>query len=447
MSDAEDMQNRLANYRSTISSIEDEVLNIETSPPDIDIVADVEEYARSLRPVPQSDRFNDLKNHVKRRIEADLMPWYNRMHGISRNSGQLYDLNNRLEDDRDEIDSRVRSLESAATATRERADNYQSELDRHRYKLTNQQAGTTYSKWTSWILLIGALLIGLLTAYYYTTVIGQIRLAQNGGEYLGMVPSTFTTFRFLTADPFNLLYIFGALIFLLAGKLVSIVYSNMGHPNWMMTVAVGLTISVIVGTVILLGTIQQETNSLQTAEQELNRLVAQSNRVDFATGDLVDVCSDPQRSGAQPVCARRTELEEQKTSMQESIAGYSYLFTIVVMLAEISVGSVAWMYTAKHYEQGEGGRSALREKIEQTGLRKADAEKQVKEHRDEITSLRSVGLDMNELQRKVSTLRAKVLPVEEVSRQFSSIEKQQIELARLKLQKMEDEWQRNSAAE
>ncbi len=239
------------------------------------------------------------------------------------------------------------------------------------------------------VFILGTLIIGILTAWYYLTTQLQMQFAQNPD----LIPGTNRfpgTIEFLKHKPENLIYGLGVVMFLLAGKVVSVIYEKLDHSRVFFLFCSVLCIVNIFGSIYLISEVSAKTG-------KLSDLI---NSEPIFTPQQRILCSRP--NATQAICTEYAEWKQERDMLQESVGDVRFLMTIIILSAEIFLGSVAWMLASEYHEKrmGESNALARRQKLLEGDLGKTG---------DDMSKMDTKLASLNSLKGELETVASQLL--------------------------------------
>jgi hypothetical protein len=365
-------------YKMVVDHLQQAVEPINRSPPVIDLSKDISTYCETLRFTPPEQRQAKLTAFVRPKAEQALSHWRTEvMHGHE----LLIELHNTIE----QIQADKGHAETAIAAARGRVGPEELRRDRLRERdaklkkeLADVRPATSFSRWSYRLLIVGSLLIGLVTAWYYLNMQVSIQAAKHGfsispaGE--AAAGNYSSTIDYLQANPTDWIYAFGVVVFLLAGKIISVIHARLRHPAWLFIVVSLVAVGMTIGTVFLLGSVASLQQDLQHIEKQIQ---------DANPPGLMQVnCS---LLPSTPICLKISEMTVSKAPITAELAGRSFWMTVLVLLAEILLGAVAWMLASEHHEKHGVERDAMLQRIAANSDEVGTIEKRIADLQQTVT--------------------------------------------------------------
>lgn len=274
-----------------------------------------------------------MEKHMLRLVESRLEQWRQELRHTPNLYRRLCDTIGEIEAAKTQLKLEIPKAEREIEEIKQQIAGINLEEKNKRNTIARTQPPSSYSVWSYWILIIGSLLVGIVTAWYYLGMQIQLQAAKMG------VPVE-STLEFLHKHPEDGIYGLGVVVFLLTGKIVSEVYKKLNHSIWLFLPVSVSAVATTVGTVILIASI----SAIQQEMVGIDRNIIQANPPGLLR---VNCTANPT---AQP-CVKVKELEIKRTEIGTEMASKSFWMTILVMIAEILLGSAAWMLASEHHEK------------------------------------------------------------------------------------------------
>lgn len=408
-------------------ALRSEASKLYVDPPKVDLSSEVDEFCDSLKYLDDDERECKLKDFIRPTVEHEVEKWQSQFSHAQSSLVRLHDLI-------DDVDREKRNLEvEVSTINQEKSDlktkraSSERKLDKIRADAVGVKPITPYSKMSYQMFIVGTLIIGVLTAWYYLTTQLQVQFAQDPEQIPGAdrFPGTI---EFLKYKPENLIYGLGVVMFLLAGKVISVIYEKLDHSRVFFLVCSVLCIASIFGSVYLISDVSAKTG----------RLADLVNSEPSLTPQQVAICrSNPTQS----ICTSVDEWQQERDAVQQSVGDVRFLMTMVILLAEIFLGSVAWMLASEYHEKRMGESNTLARKQELM-------EGEVSKSSDEIVGLDAKLSSLNSMKGELETVASQLLSLrnslptrEYIAKQKQILIDQQLQKGMSNLLKKKHAWE------
>ena len=416
---------RVIKYQSVVDGLRDSAFAVNHEPPTIDIRTEVEEFCHSLRDSPRESRPSAVAAYVKPLVHEALGRWQSLMGGCHDLLVKIHDTGKRLEEERTKAELAARSAERQIANDEFEIGRLQEKRRKDETLLSTITAPTWYTRWTYRIMLIGSLLLGIGTVWYYLTIQLQIAAA-NAGDPSG------SALQLLNLHPENFIYIFGAVIFLLAGKAVSVIHAHINHPKWFMIAVCIIATASPVGSAILIGNVSALHQELVQVERAID---AVENPHGFTT---LNCSEEPDKSTSS--CKKLDDLKDQQRSKSSAVAGQSFWMTILVLLSEIALGSVAWMLASQYHEKHNLEDGSIRKRIDGAAAQISAFHSQIEEARRVIEREEHNRVAVDKMIHQLDEVKPRLPSPDNIDRQFQTILDREINRAKAVLARVEYNW-------
>lgn len=405
-----------------------EASQLYVDPPKVDLSAEVDEFCDNLKYLDDDERERKLKDFIRPTVEHEVEKWQSQFSHAQSSLVRLHDLI-------DDVDREKRSIEvEVSTINQEKSDiktkraSSERKLDKIRADAVGVKPITPYSKMSYQMFIVGTLIIGILTAWYYLTTQLQVQFAQNPDLIPGAdrFPGTI---EFLKHKPENLIYGLGVVMFLLAGKVISVVYEKLDHSRAFFLTCATLCLLSIFGSVYLISDVSAKTG----------RLSDLTNSEPVLTPQQGILCSRP--NATQSFCSGYAEWQQERDVLQKSIGDIRFLMTMVILSAEIFLGAVAWMLASEYHEKrmGESNTLARKQELMEGELDKSSAE--IADLDVKLSSLNSLKGELETVASQLLSLRNSLPTREYISKQKQILIDQQIQKGMSNLLKKKHAWE------
>jgi len=409
-------------YQEVVDELAKNAETLQTEPPPIDLRSELRSHGRALRLTSREERPAEMRRYVRPLVDGHLQAW--RL-GLQNAPRLLVNVNNTAEQisaDKSQVerdiasaDARLVEFNTEVRRLREREQRVQREGEVLR-------PATPFSAWSYRILVIGSLLVGIVTAWYYLGMQCQLVAAKMNVPFI-------STLAFLQSHPEEGIYIFGVVIFLLAGKIISVIHARLGHPLALFLPVAIIAVSTTLGTVGLIASV----SSIQQEMVQIQRSITLANPPGLDQAD----CSVEL---AESRCVKIRSLEEQLSSANTKMAGQGFWMTILVMSAEIFLGAVAWIMASEFHEKHGAARAVIHQKLatireQLAGI--ADQIKQQTELRDRAYQARALA---DRLIHQLDHLKGKIPGQEFIDRHYQVVLDREMTRSAEVLRELEEEW-------
>jgi len=150
----------------------------------------------------------------------------------------------------------------------------------------------------------------------------------------------------IVTDGEAILYGLSALILLLGGKIISIIYERTGHQNLFFYIVSSLALILVISSITVKTMSKTDISKSQKLFQQIILLKESINQDSKGGFALQSISDDSEKS---PDELKLEELVNQKKIVDESAAFIKSLNIFIMFLAEVLVGAVAWMVLADYY--------------------------------------------------------------------------------------------------
>jgi hypothetical protein len=340
-----DLTENINSYEKLIAEVEQATKAIDWRPPHIDISEEIKQHAKNLRFVPIEERRARLIAYLRPQVSQALIGWRNTVGGgsgiLTRIHGAMVDIENDLH--------RAEEATSLAHHRIAEAEEQRKERVAARERLRREEAAikpvTRYSIWSYRIMIIGALLTAVLTAYFYLDM--QVTLhAASQNIAIGSGEGAFkNNIDYLKSNPLDLIWGLGVIIFVMVGKIVSQLHASLKHPAWFFRGVAISAIALTVATGVLMAQVATTQSEVGLINGQISSIQAPDRDNPFA--QPLDCGIDPQNAR----CVQVRGLENQLPPLKDQLRAYTFWMRLAIIMAEILLGSVAWMLASEHHEK------------------------------------------------------------------------------------------------
>lgn len=411
--------------RKQCEALQSEASKLYVEPPQVDLSNEVDGFCDSLKYLDDDERERKLKDFIRPSVEHEVEKWQSQFSHAQSSLVRLHDLI-------DDVDREKRNLEvEVSTINQEKSDlktkraSSERKLDKIRADAVSVKPVTSYSRMSYRMFIIGTLIIGVLTAWYYLTIQSRIQFAQNVNPERGndLFPGTLA---YLQENPENIVYGLGVVMFLLAGKVISVVYEKLDHNKIFFLVCAVLCLGAIGGSVYLVGDVSAKTGTISDLRQSA------------PPADILGLCGPESQDEA---CVARSTWEADLAAAQASIGNVRFFMTIAVLSAEIFLGAIAWMLASEYHEKrmGEANSLARRQKLVESDVKKSDDE--IGGMDAKLASLNSQKGELETIASQLLSLRNSLPTREYITRQKQILIDQQMQRGMSKLLQKKHAWE------
>lgn len=406
-------------------ALRSEASKLYVDPPQVDLSTEVDEFCDSLKYLDDDERERKLKDFIRPSVEHEVEKWQSQFSHAQSSLVRLHDLI-------DDVDREKRNLEvEVSTINQEKSDlkTKRASSERKLDKISADAVGvkpiTPYSKMSYQMFIIGTLIIGILTAWYYLTIQTRIQFAQDINPERGsdFFPGTLA---YLQQKPENIIYGLGVVMFLLAGKVISVIYEKLDHNRIFFLVCAVICLGAIGGSVYLVGDVSAKTGTISDLRQSA------------PPADVLGLCSPESQDEA---CLARSRWEADLAAAQASIGNVRFFMTIVVLSAEILLGAIAWMLASEYHEKrmGESNNLARRKELVENDVKKTSDELAGMD--EKLASLNSQKSELETVASQLLSLRNSLPTREYITKQKQILIDQQIQRGMSKLLQKKHAWE------
>ncbi len=385
------------NYEARVKHLADVIEGSVSEPPTVDLDTELREHCSSLRHVEPGSQLPQLERHVDSMVDYHLEAWRTTARSWAGLREQADRLHNDFNRDRDQIEATIGTRRDRIEVSEGVVRQNEQELERlGREKTTGKPTGN-YARMTNRILIIGSLLVGVLTSWIYYTASARIKFLEGGGDL-----RDFNPVDFLLSDPTNWIYILGVIVFLLAGKIVSLIHSALKHPRWFFLLVASLALAVTFGTVAMIGNVTNQTTQIAQLERRIVDLERDITG-GILLGSQVSAEERCSAAGSPAACTDLAEAEATIVNTQNGLSANQTWLTLLALLAEIGLGSVAWMRISEYAERDLPHDQHMRDKIDRVKGVIKGAENEITEAEASIADDKST---LGSISRAIATLEA-----------------------------------------
>lgn len=409
-------------YQEVVDDLAKSAETLQTEPPAIDLRPELHSHGRALRLTPREQRPAEMRRYVRPLVDGQLQAWRLRLQNAPR---LLVNVNNTAE----QIAADKSQMERDVASADARLLEYHNEVRRLRereQKIRREgevlRPATRFSVWSYRILVIGSLLVGIVTAWYYLGMQSQLQAARMNVAYT-------STLAFLQSHPEEGIYIFGVVIFLLAGKIISVIHSRLGHPLALFLPVAIIAVGTTLGTVGLIASV----SSIQQEMVQLQRSITLANPPGLDQADCSVDVTDAR-------CVKIHSLEEQQAGLNNKMAGQGFWMTILVMTAEIFLGAVAWILASEFHEKHGAAREVLKQKLETVRQQLVGLDEQITQQNELRERASQARVLADRLIHQLDYLKGKIPGQEFIDRQSQVILDRELNRSAEVLRELEEEW-------
>jgi len=250
----------------------------------------------------------------------------------------------------------------------------------------------------------------------------------------------------LSEQPILFILAFSGFLLMLMGKVTASVYEKLKYPHWLFYLFYILAGIVLISTAIV-------SSSLSSLQIEKNQIVKQISSMEVKKSEIEKAFQDthydelednPEMIEKIPeviqIEKEIQEKEKEKPKADEAISKYSFWVSLLIMLTELIMGSIAWMtyseYIKKRKEVQLGGGSRieqLNEELQEISKEIENLKALIKEKEEKINTA-------TDIQGKLSTLLGEIHTNEQIENIARSVEESIIGQGKALLQEAEMKW-------
>jgi hypothetical protein len=415
---------------------------LNTDPPDVDLREEVNEFCEALQFDNLEDQQQKVEAYIKPAVQKYINSWSKSMSHGHANLLQANQLSSDIDTEIGSIQSDIDSIKADLEELALKKTRLEHDLDQVAKVDRNTQPITVYAKLSYRIFIFGSLIIGIVTAWYYLQT--QMQMLYNGNvnyfEQLlydsGVVVDGFPgVVKMLQVAPEYAVYGLGVVMFLLAGKIISVIYEKLHHSSVFFISVSVICLGAVFGSVVLIGSVSSSSNELallQAAAVEGNDL-------------LGEACPPPDtpRDGLSASCLIKAENTEKQEKIRDAISQNGFYMILAVLLGEILIGGVAWMLASEYHEKREVEAGRNVSKKGKLGGELIIVERVQGEYQNNISTLKSAAQSLQSSKRVLSDMKQSLPSRSYVSDQRQAILNHQIQLGLSALQKKRHAWARN----
>lgn len=220
---------------------------------------------------------------------------------------------------------------------------------------------------------------------------------------------------------------FSAFLLMMLGKIIAVIYEKIGYKNWIFYTFSTLALIVVLLTTYVNSSLSSLDIEKSQIEKAISSLDAKINKIkkDYENGMEYDEDEPDKWKKFTVTVKTKKELHEQESklpAMEKNISSYSFLVSLLTMLAELAVGSVAWMTYADYIKKKQEIEISSGGYIETLKKEKSELETLIKEYKEEIIGKEAHAEKAQELSGTLSTLIGSIHSNEEIEAIIQSYE-------------------------
>ncbi len=362
-----------------------EVTNYEE--PSIDITEDIKSFISGVVKNPKEEQEFLVKDYIKSKVELELHSWrskYRQNDEIIENMESHHKNNEeeikKLNEEKEDLERKLKSIKS------ERFQNEKTLEDIDR----NIPKSDLNKKFTLIFLITVAIGLAILTAYKFSVAMSSIASAVDG--------QTITFFK-------SVLYGLGALAILATGKIINVIYEKL-HLNkkFFLTIAsLAIVFSVISAYYLaddkaFLNTKTYLTKDLKQVTKDIREDCEVEDGETLSTDDK-KMCDDLNR--------KKDLILKKLEPMKDDAIGLDKTMLILILITEMLVGGVAWMYATDYSlymnkDKRAHTAESIKKHIEDSKNLESDINKKIELIDEKIENLR---LENHDLHRVLTTIK------------------------------------------
>jgi hypothetical protein len=414
--------------KKQFDSLKEVTADLYATPPSLDLSKEVNEFCETLKYFDDDERERKLKSFIKPSVEHEVEQWQSQFSHSQSSLVRLHDLIDDVDNEKRNLEIEMSALSEEKIDRKTKQDSIEKKLGRVKNNYAGLKPVTAYSKLSYIIFIVGTLLIGILTAWYYLTTQLQIQFAQNPD----IIPSEEFpgTLEFLSYKPENLIYGLGVVMFLLAGKLISTIYEKFDHNRIFFVTVAALCMATIFSSVYLVSSVS-----------------AQASKLEIINANEPDV--DPifggncQSSDASQLdeCAATVKWQSDKDTVISSLTGTRFYMTIIILVGEVLLGAIAWMLASEYHEKRMGESNSLQRKrtLIEEDFKKSSQD--ISKIDDKLSHFNSLKSELETVASQLLSLKNSLPTREYIAKQKKILIEQQIQKGMSALLKQKHLWE------
>jgi len=422
-------QSFIEETRKQCETLRSEASNLYVEPPQVNLSSEVDTFCESLQFVDDDERERRLRDFIRPSVEHEVEKWESQFSHAQSSLVRLHDLIDDVDREKRNLEINIETLNQDKSEKRIKHASVEKKLDTVKADTVNSKPLTAYSKFSYQMFIVGTLIIAVLTAWYYLTTQLQIQFSQDPDIIPGSDGKFPGTIEFLKYKPESLIYGLGVVMFLLAGKVISVIYEKINYNNIFFITCSVLALMAVFSSIYLVSSVSSKTSDLTSIINSPPEL----GPVQRAA------CSQPNATGE--ACEPYRAWIEQRDSIQSSISGTRFFMTIVILCSEVLLGSIAWMLAAEYHEKrmGESNTLSKRKKLLEADIGKSGSS--IKEIDNELASLNGYKGDLETIASQLLSLRGSLPTREYITKQKSILIDQQIQKGMSSLLQKKHGWE------
>lgn len=237
-------------------------------------------------------------------------------------------------------------------------------------------------------------------------------------------PSIFSIF---TINKKLLFLAFSAFLLMMLGKIIAIIYEKMGYKNWIFYTFSALALVVVLLTTYVNSSLSSLDIEKSQIEKTISSLDTKINKIkkDYEKSYEFDEDEPDKWKKFTTTVKSQKELQEEESKlpiMEKNISSYSFWVSLLVMLAELAIGAVAWMTYSDYIKKKQEKEISGGGYVERLKEEKLELESLITEYKKEIIVKEANHERANDLSGSLSTLLGSIHSNEDIEEILQSHE-------------------------
>lgn len=242
-----------------------------------------------------------------------------------------------------------------------------------------------------------------------------------------------------------LILAFSAFLLMMIGKIIAIMYEKMGYKNWIFYTFSILALVVVFLTMYVNSSLSSLDVEKSQIEKSISSLDTKINKIkkDYETSMEFDEDEPDKWKKFTETAKTQKELQQQESKlpiMEKNISSYSFWVSLLVMLAELVIGAVAWMTYSDYIKKKQEVEISGGGYVETLKKEKSELETLIKGYKEEIIEKEANADKAQELSGSLTTLLGSIHSNEEIEQIFQSYEDAIVAKGKAKLKSAVQRW-------
>jgi membrane protein implicated in regulation of membrane protease activity len=221
---------------------------------------------------------------------------------------------------------------------------------------------------------------------------------------------------------------FSAFLLMMMGKVVAIVYEKIGYKNWLFYTFSGLALVVLFSTIYVNSTLSSLDTEKSQIEKGISSLESKITKIQKEYENSIQFDEDePDKWKNFKITAEtQKKLQKEKIKLpkiEKNISSYSFWVSLLVMLAELVIGAVAWMTYSDYIKKKKDVEVSGEGYVERLKQEKEDLESLIKQYKEQIIEKETNDEKAQELSASLTTLLGSIHTNEEIEEIIESYKK------------------------